>query len=237
MPKKPRKKSCIVGSCGTTVADGAKVCKKHLHPAALQAEIVRLRSTSLDAWEVMRHAALRELVETIAELDRRAKPGRGGSTEAVAHTRSHNRSNGVVTVGKNAATLADGVGSYSDRGRLGAVLSMVAATLSDVKQVADPGRPAPKEDFVRCTRKKCPEPYRRQAPDSRHCRFCGWSFKRDGRRPPPGSDESGQGAPRATESESDGESANGDTEGARAARLRRDREGLVAALRQSVPAK
>lgn len=173
---KRSRQSCIIKGCGTTVREGLKVCSNHEHVAALQAELERqYASTPQGAWAILRFPPLRDLFETLVDLDKRATPLKGANTEVVSRERSHNLGDNIAVLGDNMATLAQGASTYRDRGRLGAAIAEVEKTASKVKQIADP-RSGPTTQ--RCRSRGCPEPNRRQSLEARYCAYCGRQFKK-----------------------------------------------------------
>lgn len=176
MAKKKRRKGCAIEDCPNGAVEGARVCREHLHPVALQNAYERARDGSLEGLSrLLRFDPYRRATQILNELDRRATPLKGANTEVVSRSRSHNLGDGIVAIGDNVATPAQGVSTYRDRARLGAAVSLLEEYTAKLERIADPKS---KPTTRRCGSRSCLEPNRRQSIEHRYCGYCGREFRK-----------------------------------------------------------
>ncbi len=169
------KKSCVVGGCRTVAKSGLAVCSDHQHTLILQAEIVRLKQTRPGTLSVLvrHHDHLRRLIESLATLSFRADPLKAASGMVVHRSRSHNLSDGIVTLGDHLVTPGYAVSTKADKGRLGAAMKKVKKCADEVDKILDPHTKRPPDTRPRCLSRACKDRDTRQDHGSAFCRFCG----------------------------------------------------------------
>lgn len=166
-----RQKMCRMGDCGNLARADADYCTPHLHPLALQQRIAELEATQPDVFR--RIPALARIAAVLTELEGRAQPMKGASTEVTPRGRSHNVGDGIVAMSDHMLRPGYAVSSAKDWGLFGAVVSKVNRTAVEVEKLADPDyRPVP-DERPRCGSSQCPQPNRRQPVGSKFCAYCG----------------------------------------------------------------
>ena len=169
------KKSCVVGGCRTVAKEGLQVCSDCQHTLILQAEIVRLNQTTTDGVSVLvrRYPHLRRLVENLATLSFRADPLKAASGMVVHRSRSHNLSDGIVTLGDHMVTPGYAASTKADEGRLGTAMKLVKKCADEVDKILDPHTKRTRDTRPRCLSRACKDRDTRQDHGSAFCKFCG----------------------------------------------------------------